>query len=90
MGPEWDVLVGGVESFGLIVAVAAAGTMAFRWFLIGVVVLWSLRANERGRTHALKLLRLLGAGHRIGLAGHPATPEVTQDGAAGGRADAPP
>lgn len=90
MGTEWSALLGHVGPVGLVVGVGAAATLILRWLLIAVVVLWSLRTDEKGRKHALGLLHLLGAKHRIGLAGRPAAPEVTQDGGVGGWADAPP
>jgi hypothetical protein len=64
MGPEWSALLGQLGPVGLVVAGGGAAALVLRWLLIAVVVLWSLRTDEKGRKHALGLLRLLGAGRR--------------------------
>ena len=47
---------------GIAVATVCLGIVALmRMLLIAIVVVWSFRADEAGREHALAVLRLLGA-----------------------------
>jgi hypothetical protein len=55
---------------------ATAGALLMRYILIAIIVIWSLRADEAGRKHALALVRLLRAERtRVGWFGlHRARP----------------
>jgi hypothetical protein len=45
---------------GVIVGLLPAVYLVLRGVTQLIVILWSLRADEAGRAHALKLLRLIG------------------------------
>lgn len=49
--------------FGVIGGIAAV-VLGLRILLISVVALWSLKADKAGRSHALALIRALGATRR--------------------------
>jgi hypothetical protein len=48
-----------VQGGGAVTAISLAVLFVGRFLLLAVVVLWSLKADEKGRRHALALLRLL-------------------------------
>ena len=50
--PDWVRALLGVGAF-------TGFALLVRWWLIAKVTLWSLQADENGREHALKLLRVL-------------------------------
>jgi hypothetical protein len=55
-------MVSEVAQAGVVVGVA----LALRYALQLVVVVWSLRADEHGREHAIRVLQLLRGGQRRG------------------------
>ncbi|MGW3994335.1 hypothetical protein [Amycolatopsis sp. NPDC004772] len=48
-----------VQFSGVVGATAAAAVVVLRYVTQLIVVIWSLRADEAGRKHAVALLRLL-------------------------------
>jgi hypothetical protein len=48
----------------VLVGVVGVAALALRMVVEVVVIVWSLRADEKGRRHAIRILELLGGGRR--------------------------